>query len=148
MVAKTPVWQRVASGVGGALVIASLFLPWAAVDGAHLNGWDFNTVAALYFPICGAFGILTAVTGGQYGFMRPDVSIIGGTDLLNVISMLLFVWLLFNFPENATREYGVYAALIFTAIAAFPIADYRPLRGAPWFPPVKTGEAASAGTSS
>jgi quinol-cytochrome oxidoreductase complex cytochrome b subunit len=145
MDAKTPVHQRLIVGVGGALLIASLFLPWADVEGVNQNGWDFNTVAAVYFLIGGVFGIATAITGGQYGIGRPDVSLIGATDLLNTTSMLLFAWLIFDFPEHATRQPGVFVALIAAAITAFSVADYRPLRGAPWFAPIKTSEPTHAG---
>lgn len=138
MAAKTPTHQRLIVGVGGALLIASLFLPWADVEGVHQTGWEFNSVAAMYFLIGGVFGIATAVTGGQYGVCRPDVSLIGATDLLNTISMLLFAWLIFDFPEDATRQPGVFCALISAAMTAFAVADYRPLRGAPWFPPIRT----------
>jgi len=39
MDAKTPVHQRLIVGVGGALSIASLFLPWAQVEGVNQTGW-------------------------------------------------------------------------------------------------------------
>lgn len=140
MDAKTPVYQRLIVGVGGALLIATLFLPWADVDGINQTGWEFNTVAAVYFLIGGVFGIATAINGGQYGVCRPDVSLIGATDLLNTTSMLLFAWLIVDFPERATRQPGVFCALISAAVTAFAVADYRPLRGAPWFPPIKASE--------
>jgi drug/metabolite transporter (DMT)-like permease len=140
MAAKTPGYQRLIVGVGGALLIASVFLPWADVEGVNQTGWEFNTVAAVYFLIGGVFGIATAITGGQYGVCRPDVSLIGATDLLNTISMLLLAWLIFDFPEHATRQPGVFVALISAAITAFAVADYRPLQGAPWFPPIKTSK--------
>jgi len=134
MDAKTPAYQRLIVGVGGALLIASLFLPWADVDGVRQTGWEFNSVAALYFLVGGAFGIATAITGGHYGVCRPDVSLIGATDALNTIAMALFAWLIFDFPEHATRQAGVFYGLIAAAATAFTVADYRPLRGAPWFP--------------
>jgi hypothetical protein len=140
MDAKTSASQRLIVGAGGALLIASLFLPWAVVKGVNQTGWEFNTVAAGYFLISGVFGIATAITGGQRGVGRPDVSLIGATDLLNTTSMVLFAWLIFDFPEHVTRQPGVFCALLSTAITAFSVADYRPLRGAPWFPPIKTSE--------
>ena len=54
--------------------------------------------------------------------------------------MLLLAWLIFDFPEHATREPGVFVALISAGVTAFAVADYRPLRGAPWFPPIKPSE--------
>jgi hypothetical protein len=94
----------------------------------------------VYFLIAGVFGIATAVTGGQYGAGRPDLSVIGATDLLNTTAMVLLAWLIFDFLDHATRQLGVFAALISAAITAFTVADYRPLRGAPWFQPVKPSE--------
>jgi heme A synthase len=140
MTPKTPVYQRLMAGVGGVLMIVSLFLPWAGVNGTDQDAWKFNTVAALYFLICGVLGIATAITGGRYGLFRPDVSLIGATDLLNVIAILLAAWLLVDFPDDATRQPGVYCALVLAAVISFPIADYRPLRGGPWFPPADTSE--------
>ena len=143
MTTETPLHQRLIVGVGGAVAIAALFLPWASVAGADQTGWQFNTVAAVYFAIAGVFGIATAITGGRYGLCRPDVSLIGATDLLNTVGMLLFAWLILDFPDSATRQPGVYVALIATAVTAFAVADYRPLHGAPWFPPTDTGRPAS-----
>jgi hypothetical protein len=141
MAAKAHVYRQLIAGVGGALLIASLFLPWADVAGVHQTGWEFNTVAAALFLVAGVFGITTAITGGQYGLGRPDLSIIAATDLLNTTSMLLLAWLIpFDFPEHATRQPGVVGALISTAATAFAVADYRPLRGAPWFPSIRTNE--------
>jgi hypothetical protein len=140
MAAKASLHQRLIVGVVGALLIASVFLPWADVEGVNQTGWEFNTVAAVYVLIGGVFGIATAITGGHYGVCRPDVSLIGATDLLNTTAMVLFAWLIFDFPDNATRQPGVFCALISAAITAFAVADYRPLRGAPWFPPITTSE--------
>ncbi len=111
------------------------FLPWAAVQGVNRTGWGFNTMAAVLILAAGLLGIATAITGGQYGVGRPDLSLIAATDLLNTTSMLLLAWLIpFGFPDHASRQPGVFVALISAAATAFAVADYRPLRGAPWFP--------------
>ncbi len=138
MAVRTPVYRRLIPGVGGVSLIVTLFLPWARVDGINRTGWEFNAVAAVLFLIAGLFGIVTAITGGQYGAGRPDLSVIAATDLLNTTAMLLLAWLIpFAFPVHATRQTGVFGALISAAAIAFAVADYRPLRGAPWFPPMK-----------
>ena len=138
MDSQTPVHQRLVVGVGGAMLIASLFLPWADVSGVRQDGWEFNAVATAYFLIGGLFGIATAITGGRYGVCRPDVSLIGATDMFNTVAMLLFAWLILDFPDRATRLPGVFVALIAAAVTAFAVADYRPLRGAPWFPVIES----------
>jgi hypothetical protein len=145
MAAKTPVYRRLIAGLGGASLVLAVFLPWAGVHGVDRTGWEFNKVAAVLFLTAGVLGITTAITGGQYGLGRPDLSIIAATDLLNTTSMLLLAWLIpFDFPEHAARQPGVFGALISAAATAFAVADYRPLRGAPWFPPIKTSESTRA----
>ena len=105
MAVKTPVCRRLIAGVGGASLMLAIFLPWAGVEGINRTGWELNTVAAVLFLIAGVFGIATAITGGQYGAGRPDLSVIAATDLLNTTAMLLLAWLIpFDFPEHATRR--------------------------------------------
>src|SRR5687768_12663825 len=123
MAAKTPTHLRLIAGVGGALLIASLFLPWADAAGVRQSGWQINTVLAVYLVVVGVFGIATAITGGQYGIGRADVSLIGATDLLNTTAILLLAWLIFDFPEHATRQAGVYGALVLVTITGLAVAD-------------------------
>jgi hypothetical protein len=62
--------------------------------------------------------------------------------------MLLLAWLIpFGFPEQTTRQPGVFGAFISAAMTAFAVADYRPLRGAPWFPSMNTGQPTRAAGS-
>jgi hypothetical protein len=123
------------AGAGGALLIASLFLPWADTDGASRSGWELWTLADVLFLIVGSFAVGTAITGGRFGVFRPDVSLIGATDLLSVLSTILLGWLLiFDFPEGATGEIGAFLALIAVAAVACGVGDYRVFRGAPLFP--------------
>lgn len=140
---------RVVAGAGGVALTLSVFLPWAGVDGVNRTAWEFNAVAATLFLVAGVFGIGTAITGGHYGVGRPDLSLIAATDLLKTTSMLLLAWLIpFGFPADVTRLPGVFCALISAAATAFAVADYRPLRGAPWFPLVKSGDGTSATSKS
>jgi predicted membrane channel-forming protein YqfA (hemolysin III family) len=141
MPAKTSVYRRLIAGTGGALLILASFLPWAGVQGVSRTGWELNTVADVLFLTVGVFGIATAITGGQFGVFRPDVSLIGATDILSVTATVLLAWLvLADFPEHATRLPGVFVALISAAATAFAVADYRPFRGAPMFSPITTSE--------
>ena len=126
---------RVIAGIGGVLMIVALFLPWADVAGAGRSGWELWTMADVLFLIAGAFAMGTALTGGHFGLFRPDVSLIGATDLLGVVSTLLIGWLLlFDFPADAGREAGVYLALVAAMVISGGVGDYRVFRGAPLFP--------------
>jgi hypothetical protein len=122
-------------GTGGALMIVSLFLPWAGGAAGDLSGWELWTMADVFLLIVGLVAIATALTGGRVGLFRPDLSLSGAADLLALVSTVLLAWLvIFDFPEGASREIGVFLALIGAMAVAGGAGDYAPLRGAPWFP--------------
>ncbi len=126
-------------GTGGALLIVSLFLPWADGAGGGLSGWVLWTMADVFLLIVGLVAIGTALTGGRFGLFRPDLSLSGAADLLGVVATVLLAWLvIFDFPEGASREIGVFLALIGAMAVAGGAGDYATLRGAPLFP--KTSE--------
>jgi len=122
-----PGFGRLLAGGGGALLIASLFLPWAdSPDGVSRNGWELLTMSDVFFLIAGLFGIAAAITGGRFGFFRPDVSLNGATDILGLIAAILLGWLiLFDFPSGAGREVGVYLALIAGIAISCGAGDFR-----------------------
>jgi hypothetical protein len=118
------------AGAGGALLIVSLFLPWADAGSVSRSGWELWTMADVFFVIAGLVAIGAAITGGRFGVFRPDLSLNGATDLLGVVATMLIAWLiLFDFPSGATREIGVFLALIAAIAIAGGAGDYRALRG-------------------
>jgi hypothetical protein len=127
---------RFITGMGGVVMIVSLFLPWASVEEVDATGWELWTLADLLFLLAGIFAIGAAITGGRFGLFRPDLSLNGATDLLGVLSTLLLAWLVvFDFPEEASREVGVFLALGGAMAVAGGVGDYSVLRpGAPAFP--------------
>ena len=126
---------RVIAGAGGVLLIISLFMPWADVEGVSRSGWELWTMADVLFLIVGAVAIGAAITGGRFGLFRPDLSLNGAADILGVVATILIAWLLiFDFPESASREIGVFLALIAAAAVAGGAGDYRVLRGGSLFP--------------
>ena len=80
----------------------------------------------MLFVIVGVCGIAAAITGGRFGFFRPDVSLNGATDMLAVAAAIVLGWLLlFDFPSDASRELGVYLALVGTVAIACGAGDFR-----------------------
>jgi hypothetical protein len=125
------------AGAGGVLLILSLFLPWAEKGDVSRSGWELWTMADVFFLIAGLCAIAAAITGGRFGLFRPDLTLIGATDLLGLVATVLIGWLLiFDFPAGADREIGAFLALIGAMTIAGGAGDYRPLRGASWFPRV------------
>ena len=121
-----PSLGRLLAGVGGALLIASLFMPWSGDSGVTRTGWEAVSVSDVFFLITGVCGIAAAVTGGRFGFFRRDLSLNGMTDILGVIASILLAWLiLFDFPSGANRQVGVYLALVAAAAIATGAGDFR-----------------------
>jgi hypothetical protein len=127
MTTINPGFGRLLAGAGGALLLASLFLPWADnSDGASRNGWELSATSDVLFVIVGVCGIAAAITGGRFGFFLPDVSLNGATDMLAVAAAIVLGWLiLFDFPSDASRELGVYLALVGAVAIACGAGDFR-----------------------
>ena len=122
---------RLVIGGGGALLIASLFMPWAP----GRSGWELLTAADVFFAIAGTVALAAATTGGRVGLFRPDVSLNGATDLLGLVAIALTAWLaIFDLPAGASPGAGVFVALAASMAIAGAAGDYRVLRGAPAFP--------------
>jgi hypothetical protein len=129
------------AGASGALLIVSLFLPWASAGGVDRTGWELLTMADVFLLIVGLVAIGTALTGGRIGLFRPDLSLTGAADGLGVVATILIAWLvIFDFPDGAGREVGVYLALVAAIAVAGGAGDYRTLRGAPLFPRIGSDE--------
>lgn len=134
MITKPGPGQLIA-GVGGALLIASLFLPWASADGVERSGWELFAMGDVFILTVGLVAIATALTGGRFGVFRPDLSLNGAADLLGLVAIILIAWfVIFDFPDGAGREIGAFLALLAAVTVAAGVGDYRPLRGAAWFP--------------
>jgi hypothetical protein len=118
---------RVLAGVGGVLLIVSLFMPWAdGPGGTTRNGWELLTISEVFFLIVGLCGITAGLTGGRFGLFRPDLSMNGTTDILGVVATILLVWLIvFDFPSGAGQGSGVYLALIASVAIASGAGDFR-----------------------
>ena len=122
-----PGFGRLLAGGGGVLLLASLFLPWADnSNGASRNGWELSATSDVLFVIVGICGIATAITGGRFGFFRPDVSLNGATDILAVAAAIVLGWLIFfDFPSDASRAVGVYLAPVGALAIACGAGDFR-----------------------
>jgi hypothetical protein len=122
-----PGFGRLLAGCGGALLIGSLFMPWSeSAAGVSQSGWEVSTVSDVYFLITGLFGLAAAITGGRFGFFRRDVSLNGVTDMLGVIAGILLAWLIvFDWPSGASRQAGVYLALVGATAIATGAGDFR-----------------------
>ena len=121
-----PAFGRLLAGFGGALLVVSLFMPWSDTAGVTHDGWQTLSAWDVFLMVTGACGVAAAVTGGRFGFFRPDLSLNGMTDIFGVIAGILIAWLiLFDFPSGASREAGLYLALVGAAAVATGAGDFR-----------------------
>lgn len=135
MTKKKPVPGQLITGAGGVLLIVSLFLPWVGAGEMHRAGFELLTIGDVFLLIVGLVAIAAALTWGRYGLFRPDLSMNGAADLLGLVATILLAWLiLFDFPSGASREVGVFLALVGAIAIAGGAGDYSTLRGAPLFP--------------
>ena len=126
MTTINPAFGRLIAGLGGALLIAALFMPWSDAAGVTRDGWQTLSAWDVFLAITGICGIAAAITGGRFGFFRPDLSFNGMTDIFGVIATVLIAWLaLFDFPSGATREVGLYLALLGALLVATGAGDFR-----------------------
>lgn len=117
---------RLLAGAGGVLLVVSLFLPWSDFGGTTRTGWETVSVWDIFAVTTGVCGIVAALTGGRFGFFRPDISFNAMTDIFGVVlSILIVCFLAFDFPSGAGHEVGVYLALAGAAIVATGAGDFR-----------------------
>lgn len=137
---------RLVTGAGGVLLLVALFLPWAERDGVSATGWQLLPTGDALFVVAATAAIVVALTGGRVGLFRPDMSLRAAADLLGLVTTLVLVWLiLFDFPQGAQREPGLFLALVAAVAISCGAADWRVVGGAPLFPPVHdAGEGSSS----
>jgi hypothetical protein len=121
-----PALGRLLAGCGGALLIASLFMPWSERGGVSQSGWEALTVSDGLLLIAALFGLAAAVTGGRFGFFRRDLSLNGATDIVALIAAILLAWLLlFDWPSGTSRQAGAYLALLAAVAITTGAGDFR-----------------------
>lgn len=141
MTENKPGLGQLVTAAGGVLLIVSLFLPWTGAGETSRTGFELLTIGDVLLLIVGLVAIAAALTWGRYGLFRPDLSLSGAADLLGVVATILLAWLiLFDFPPGASREVGVFLALVAAIAIAGGVGDYSTLRGAPLFPRIDAGK--------
>lgn len=116
---------RLLAGGGGALLLVSLFLPWSDDSDVSQSGWEMLQTWDVFLLITGVCGVLAAVTGGRFGFFRPDISFNAMTDIFGVVAATLLVWLMLDFPPGAEQDIGVYLALAGALTIATGAGDFK-----------------------
>ena len=125
MTTINPVIGRLLAGLGGSILVLSLFLGWSDGAGHSQDGWQAASVWDVFLLITGICGVAAALTGGRFGFFRPDLSFNAMTDIFGVVASTLLIWFLVDTPSGASRELGVYLALLGALLVATGAGDFR-----------------------
>ena len=126
MTTINPGLGRLLAGLGGAALIASLFISWIDADGVSRSGWEALSTFDAFLLMTGLLGISAALTGGRFGFFRPDLSLNATADIFAVAaSILVGCFLVFDVPSGASAEVGAYLALIAAIATATGAGDFR-----------------------
>jgi hypothetical protein len=121
---QTSQGQMIAAA-GGVLLFIFLFLPWFGAGGGDQSGWEGQSTTDLYLLITAVVAIGAALTGGA---VLPGLTMNGATAVLGAVGTILLLWLvLFDFPDGADREIGLYLSLI--AVAAVAGGGYAAAQG-------------------
>jgi hypothetical protein len=129
------------AGVGGVLLIVSLFLPWVDTGGTTSSGWEFSSTTDVFLLIAALMAIASTVTGGRVTLFRPDMTVNAATDLLGVVSTILLGYLLFDLPAGASAEPGLYLALGAAIAIMAGAGDYSVFRRSASRPATAEGRA-------
>ena len=126
MTTINPTLGRFLAGVGGAALSASLFLPWVENVGAERDGWEALPSLDVLLVVVGLHALVAAITGGRFGYFRPDLSLNAAADILAVVTGVVVAWwLLFDVPDGASSDLGAYVALVAATAAASGAGDFR-----------------------
>src|SRR5687767_3320599 len=108
MTTINPAIGRLLAGLGGGILVVSLFLGWSEGAGGSQDGWQAASIWDVFLVITGACGVAAALTGGRFGFFRPDLSFNAMTDIFGVVASILLIWFIVDVPAGASRDVGVY----------------------------------------
>lgn len=112
-------------GVGGALMLVSLFLPWAGQGTEEFSGWELLRTGDIVLAIAAVVAVLAALTGGRFSVFRPDISLAGLADMLGVLATVILIWLLaIDFPDGYGAEVGAYLSLAGAVATATAAGDF------------------------
>jgi uncharacterized membrane protein len=105
------------AGLAGAVLLASLFLPWFSSDGAELAGWESFGVVDLITAGVAVLGISLPLISA--GHEKTDLPIVATTAvcLAAIVEVVLLAYRLFE-PVGDGREAGPFVALVAAAALA------------------------------
>jgi hypothetical protein len=118
------------AAVSGAVLLASLFVPWYGSGAEDASGWEALAAVDVALALVAAFGVSLLVTTGSQRVPAVPVALSAIVTLVGLIGLVLVLIRLGNLPDGFDgRELGVWLGLFATigivAGAALSMRDER-----------------------
>jgi hypothetical protein len=108
------------AAVSGVFLLISLFLSWIGSSGdvvpgaagLSLTGWESQNSLDIYLFIVALIAIVPAVLEMMGGNSELPYVTTESKVLVSVIGLILTVYVFLDFPEGASRKFGIWLALL------------------------------------
>jgi hypothetical protein len=119
------------TGLGGALLLVALFLPWYDEGAVSPTGWQSFTVIDVVLAAVGLAALLVPVITAQQRAPAVPLAMEALVDLAGLVALVLVLIRVVNLPGDASaRAAGLWVGLVATVVivagAAVAIRDERP----------------------
>jgi hypothetical protein len=101
---------EVLAGIGGAALLASLFLPWFSSGGEGLDGWHSLRFTDLFVAVAGFLGLALPLISATQAKADLPISATATAALAGFVAGLLVAYRLLD-PLGEQRDTGIFLAL-------------------------------------
>jgi hypothetical protein len=106
------------AAISGLVLFISLFLNWIGIDvegvaGGSQTGWESQNSLDIYLLVVAVVAVVPAILGMTGGGGDLPFATAGNALLLGVIAVILMFFAMFiGFPDEFSRKFGMWLALI------------------------------------
>jgi hypothetical protein len=106
------------AGISGLVLFISLFFKWIGIDvegvaGGSQSGWESQSSLDIYLLIVAVIAVVPAILGVSGGAGEFPLASAANALLLGGIAVILMFFTMFiGFPDELSRKFGMWLALI------------------------------------
>jgi hypothetical protein len=108
------------AGIGGIVLVVSLFLDWYSVDGSGASAWESFSVVDIALALTGAFAVALAVVTSLHRAGAVPIATASLLGPIGFFTALLLLWRVLDPPGSGdvSREPGLWLGLAALATIA------------------------------
>ena len=88
------------AGIGGAVLLASLFLDWYSVDGSGTSAWEAFSVVDVALAVTGVFAVAVAVVTSLHRAGAVPIATASVLGSIGFVTAVLLVWRVLDPPGS------------------------------------------------